>query len=97
MVDESKLPFSFVLTSPFGLTKKTPWAILRGRTALRGALTINDFGLWIVQWFLVGSPVCMTLLERWGNTQMDDNARWCVEDEGLAVRVMSGNGAQKRT
>jgi hypothetical protein len=57
------------------------------------SFNINDLGLWVVLWLLVDSPVCMTLLERWGNAQMDDNALWCVEGEGLAVRVMSGNGA----
>jgi hypothetical protein len=39
----------------------------------------------------------MILLERWGDKQMDDNARLCAEKEGLAVRVMSGNGVQERT
>lgn len=32
-----------------------------------------------------------------GKTQVDDNARWCFEEEGLAERVMSGNGVQERT
>jgi hypothetical protein len=83
MVDESKLSFSFsfVLTSLSGLTKKTPWAILRGRAALRETLTTNDLGFWM-QWILVGGPSCMTLLERWG--------------EGLAVRVMNGNGVKSK-
>jgi hypothetical protein len=59
-----------------------PWAILRGRVTLREVLITNDLGLWVVQWFLVDSPVCMTLLERRGNTQMEDDARWCAGCDG---------------
>jgi hypothetical protein len=85
MVDESKLSFSFsfsfVLTSLSELTKKTPWAILRGSVALRGALTTSDLGLWVVRWFLVGSPVFMTLLERRMTMHVDS------QEEGLAVWV----------